>query len=128
MDKISVVMVSGSLERLQAAAMVASVAAVSGHEVLVFLSMNALPWFVKGTVEQPPVEGMVGSLMQQKNVPGFKMLFEQAVDLGNARIYPCSMAMDVLDLEPPQLEGFLGEPTGLTKFLSEIQGSQIFTF
>ena len=45
MDKISVVMVSGSLERLQAAAMVASVAAVSGHEVLVFLSitLSSLP-------------------------------------------------------------------------------------
>ena len=41
-SKICVVVVSGSLERLQMAAMVASVGAVSGQEVMVFLSMNAL--------------------------------------------------------------------------------------
>ena len=39
-SKISIMVVSGSRERLQMAAMVASVGAVSGDEVTVFLSMN----------------------------------------------------------------------------------------
>ena len=128
MSKICVVVVSGSLERLQMAAMVTSVAAVSGQETLVFFSMNALPHFIRGRSIQAPVEGEMGNLMQQKKVPEFKTLFEQAVELGDARIYPCSMAMDILGVEKSDLEAYLGEATGLTKFLSDAEGSQVWTF
>ena len=53
-DKISIIVVSGAHERLQMAAMVASVGAVSGNEVSVFLSMNALPYFVTGSAAAAP--------------------------------------------------------------------------
>ncbi|MHB1098465.1 MAG: DsrE/DsrF/DrsH-like family protein [Burkholderiales bacterium] len=128
MSKICVVVVSGSLERLQMAAMVTSVAAVSGHETLVFFSMNALPHFIRGREIKAPVEGEMGNLMQEKKVPEFKTLFEQSVELGDARIYPCSMAMDVLGVESSDLEAYLGEATGLTKFLDDAEGSQVWTF
>lgn len=45
------------------AAMMASVAAVSGQEVLVFLSMNALPNLIKGRTVKAPHEGEMGELM-----------------------------------------------------------------
>ncbi len=127
-SKICVVVVSGSLERLQMAAMVASVAAVSGHEVMVFLSMNALPYFVKGNTAKAPHEGEMGRLISGKKVPEFKTLFEQAVELGDARIYPCSMAMDVLGVEQGGLEGYMQEATGLTRFLHDAQDGQVWTF
>ncbi len=128
LSKICVVVVSGSLERLQMAAMVASVAAVSGQEVMVFLSMNALPYFAKGKTLKAPNEGEMGRLMASKKVPEFKTLFEQAVELGDAKIYPCSMAMDVLGIEQDGLESYLGKATGLTKFLRDAQGGQVWTF
>ncbi len=127
-SKICVVVVSGSLERLQMAAMVASVAAVSEHEVLVFLSMNALPHFVKGAAAAAPAEGEMGRLMAEKKAPPFKMLFEQAAALGSARIYPCSMAMDVLGVDKAALEDYLEEATGLTRFLDLASGGQVWTF
>lgn len=127
-SKICVVVVSGTLERLQMAAMVASVAAVSGQEVMVFLSMNALPYFVKGDAAKAPHEGEMGVLMAGKKVPEFRMLFEQAVELGEARIYPCSMAMDVLGVEQDGLEGYLEKATGLTKFLHDARDGQVWTF
>lgn len=127
-NKICVIVVSGTLERLQMAAMVASVAAVSGQEVLVFLSMNALPHFVKGKSLKAPHEGEMGALMASKKVPDFKTLFEQAVALGDAKIFPCSMAMDVLTVEQPDLEEYLGEATGLTKFLDDARDGQVWTF
>lgn len=126
-NKICVVAVSGSLERMQMAAMVASVAAVSGQETLVFLSMNALPYFVKGNADRAPHEGMMGDRMAGK-VPEFKTLFEQAVEYGDAKVYPCSMAMDVLGVEHGNLESYLQEPTGLTKFLHDAQDAQVWTF
>ncbi len=127
-NKISIVVVSGTRERLQMAAMMASVGAVSGHEVAVFLSMNALPYFIKGSDKKAPVEGHVGELIGQKNVIPFKTLFEQAVELGDAKIYACSMAMDVLSVEMENLEGFVAEPMGLTKFLDMAQEGQAWTF
>ncbi len=126
--KISITIVSGSLERLQMAAMVASVGAVSGSEVSVFLSMNSLQYFIKGSNISAPTEGSFGEVMSGKNVPEFRSLFESAVELGAAKIFPCSMAMDILETEVEDLEPYLSEPLGLTKFLSIAADSQIWTF
>ena len=127
-NKISVVVLSDKREQLQMAGMIASVGAVSGNEVLVFLSMNAMRYFVKGANEKAPCEGPMGELMEQKNVPPFKILFEQAVTLGDAKIHPCSMAMDVLGIEQGGLEDYIGEPMGLTQFLDECKGGQVWSF
>lgn len=127
-DKISVVVLSDKREQLQMAAMVASVGAVSGAQVLVFVSMNALRYFVKGADRRAPAEGPMGELMERKNVPAFQDLFASAVDLGGARVHPCSMAIDVLEIKDGELEPFLGEPMGLTKFLDEASGGQVWSF
>ena len=127
-NRISIVVVSGSLERLQMASMMASVGAVSGNEVLVFLSMNALRYFVKGAPGEAPAEGPMGKLMEQKKVMSFKDLFMHAAELGGARVHPCSMAIDVLDVQPGQLEDYVGEPMGLTQFLDEAAEGQVWSF
>jgi peroxiredoxin family protein len=126
--KISIVVVSGERERLQMAAMIASVGAVSGDEVSVFLSMNSLQYFRKGVGEPAPNEGPFGKLLEQKKVPPFKQLFQSAVELGDAKIRPCSMAVDVLGVKQGDLEPWVGEPLGLTKFLSDAHGGQVWSF
>jgi len=126
-DKISIVVVSGSLERLQMASMMASVGAVSGNEVTVFLSMNALAHFRRGAAA-PAAEGAFGRLLVEKKAPGFKQLFQSAAELGEARIHPCSMAVDVLGVKESELEPWLGEPLGLTRFLADAVGAQTWTF
>jgi peroxiredoxin family protein len=127
-NKISIIVVSGALERLQMAAMLASVGAVSGNEVSVFLSMNAMPYFVKQSAAAAPAEGPFGALMAGKKVPPFRTLFEQAVQLGDAKIHPCSMAMDVMGVNRDALEPYLGEPLGLTKFIDEARDAQVWSF
>jgi len=127
-NRISLVVLSDKREQLQMAAMIASVGAVSGNEVIVFLSMNAMRYFVKGADIAAPCEGPVGQLMEKKNVPPFKVLFEQAVSLGEAKIYPCSMAMDLLGIEHGGLEDYIGEPMGLTMFLDEAKSGQVWSF
>lgn len=128
MAKIGVVVVSGMRERLQMAAMVASVGAVSGHEVAVFLSMNALPYFRQGVEPLALAEGEAGVRLEERRAPPFKQLFQQAVELGQAKLYPCSMAMDVLGLQREDLEPYLAEPLGLTKFLEDCQDAQVWSF
>jgi len=126
--KIDIVCVSGTREKLQMAAMTASVAAATGDTVTVFFSMNALKYFVKGSEPEAPAEGEFGALMTHKGVPPFKQLFRQAAELGDAKLLPCSMAMDLLKITPAELDPEFGPPTGLTRFLSEAEGGQILTF
>ncbi len=127
-QKICVVVVSGTRERLQMAAMAASVAAVSGIEVTIFLSMNAVPHFIKGAPGNVPSEGAFGDLLVTKKAPDFKTLFRQAVELGDAKILPCSMALDIAGIDTDTLEPFVGEPTGLTAFLNAAADAQVWTF
>lgn len=127
-NRVSIIVTSQTREKLQMAAMVASVAAVSGSDVVVFLSMNALGYFRKGDTVKPPVEGQFGALLEEKKAPEFRMLFQSAVDLGGARIHPCSMAVDVLGCKSGDLEPYLGEPLGLTKFLEDAANGQVYTF
>ena len=123
-----VVCLSGSRETLQFAAMTASVGAVSGREVCVFLSMNALQYFTRKPAPPAPAEGEMGRLMDARNVPPFEHLFQQAVELGDAKIYACSMAMDVSGLKDEDLKDYLAGPLGLTKFLSDAESGQLVVF
>ena len=126
--KIDSVCVSGTREKLQMAAMIASVAAATGDTVSVFFSMNALTYFIKGHTADAPSEGEFGKLMGQHGVPPFKQLFKQAAELGDAKLLPCSMALDLLKITKNDLDPEFGPPTGLTRFLSDAEGGQLLTF
>lgn len=127
-EKISIICVSGTHERMQMAAMVAAVAGAGGSDVKVFLSMNALPFFLKDRQVKAVNEGEMGELMSKKNVPPFKELFENAKELGSASIHACSMAMDILGVGEEQLDPSVDGAMGLTKFLSDAADSQVMVF
>lgn len=127
-SEFHIICVSGTHEKLQMAAMIASVAAASGDTVTVFFSMNALTYFVEGHTASSPAEGEFGGLLDKKGVPPFKQLFQQAAELGDARLLPCSMAMDLLEITDDNLDSGFGPPTGLTKFLMDAEGGQLLTF
>jgi peroxiredoxin family protein len=126
---IHIVCVSGTREKLQMAAMIASVAAASGTQVSVFFSMNALAYFVNGSTEEAPTEGEFGRLMaNNKGVPSFKQLFTMAAELGDAKLLPCSMAIDLMGVDEAAIDPAFGPPTGLTRFLTDAEGGQLLTF
>jgi hypothetical protein len=63
-----------------------------------------------------------------RGVPPFRQLFRQAAELGDAALLPCSMAVDLLKLGKDELDPAFGPPTGLTRFLSDAAGAQVYTF
>ena len=128
-NKLSIVCVSGTLEKLQMASMVASVAAASGDDVTVFFSMNALQYFTKENAElAAPEEGEFGRLIETEGVPAFRKLFEQAADLGDAKLLACSMALDLMKIAPDDLTLEFGPATGLTAFLSDAEDGRLLSF
>jgi peroxiredoxin family protein len=124
------VLVSGEHEKLQMAGMMASVAAVSERPVEVFVSMNAIYAFRKDLAPGDRYKGGAFSdLMKKKNAPDAIELFQQGKMLGEMKVYPCSMAMDITEwTEADFVEDLFDEPIGLTKFLADAESGQIVVF
>lgn len=126
---LHIICVSGTREKLQMAGMIASVAAASGTSVSVFFSMNALTYFVNDQTDDAPAEGEFGRRMSaNKGVPAFRQLFKMAAELGDAKLLPCSMALDLMEIGEDSVDPAFGPPTGLTRFLTDAEGGRLLTF
>jgi len=128
-NTLYILLCSGEHEKVQMAAMMASVAAVSERPVEVFVSMNAILAFEKGAPADSRYHGGAYSkLLKDKKAPDAMTLFRQGRELGDLKLWACSMALDVKGWELDRLEDDLfDEALGLTKFLSDAEGGQFVT-
>jgi peroxiredoxin family protein len=124
-----ILLCSGEHEKIQMAAMIASVGAVSERPVEVFVSMNAILAFEKGKkLDERYRGGAFSKLLKDKRAPDAVTLFGQGKELGDLKMWACSMALDVKGWEMDALEdGLFDGPMGLTKFLSDAENGQFVT-
>jgi peroxiredoxin family protein len=122
-----ILLCSGEHEKLQMAAMMASVGAVSERPVEVFVSMNAIRAFAKDASEAQRYHGGAFSqLLKEKRAPDVLHLFRQGKELGELKLWACSMALDLQGWGIEQLaDGLFDGPLGLTSFLSEAEAGQL---
>jgi peroxiredoxin family protein len=120
---------SGEHEKLQMAAMMASVGAVSERPVEVFVSMNAILAFAKDLPADTRYHGGTFSkLLKEKHAPDAMTLFRQGKELGDLKLWACSMTLDVKGWEMSELvDGLFDGALGLTKFLSDAESGQFVT-
>jgi peroxiredoxin family protein len=128
-NTLYILLCSGEHEKIQMAAMMASVAAVSERPVEVFVSMNAINAFAKGVpADKRYYGGAYSKLLKEKKAPDAMMLFQQGRELGDLKLWACSMALDVQGWELDKLEdGLFDDALGLTKFLSDAESGQFVT-
>jgi len=128
-NTLYILLCSGEHEKIQMAAMMASVAAVSERPVEVFVSMNAINAFAKGApADKRYYGGAYSKLLKEKKAPDAMMLFQQGRELGDLKLWACSMALDVQGWELDKLEdGLFDDALGLTKFLSDAENGQFVT-
>jgi len=118
---------SGEREKVQMAAMMASVAAVSDRSVEVFVSMSAIQVFGK---DRSPSERYLDDSFSKFlcKAPDAVDLFRQGKELGDMKLWACSMALDVQGWEISNLEEDIFDgPLGLTKFLADAESGQFVT-
>jgi len=129
LNTLYILLCSGEHEKVQMAAMMASVAAVSERPVEVFVSMNALLAFAKDVPTDARYQGGAYSkLLKEKKAPDPLILFRQGRELGDLKLWACSMALDVQGWELDRLEQDLfDDALGLTKFLSDAESGQFVT-
>ena len=128
-NPLFIMLCSGEHEKLQMAAMVASIGAVSDRPVQVFVSMNASLAFAKDTPAEKRYQGGAFSkLLKEKHAPDALKLFQQGRELGDLKMWICSMALDIQGWEMDRLvDGLFDGALGLTKFMSDAESGQFIT-
>ena len=126
-EPLFIVLCSGDHEKLQLAAMMSAVGAVSERPVRVFVSMGAILAFDKtASVEQRYRGGAFSALLHEKKAPDPIELFRQGRELGDLEVYACSMALDITGWDEDRLvEDVFDDVLGLTKFLSDAESGQL---
>jgi peroxiredoxin family protein len=121
-----IMLCSGEHEKLQMAANVAAIGAVSNRPVQVFVSMNALLAFAKDAPEDARYRGgAFSTLLKEKHAPDAVRLFQQGREFGDLRMWACSMALDIQDWGMTNLvDGLFDGALGLTKFMSDAEDGQ----
>jgi peroxiredoxin family protein len=121
---LSLVLFSGTEDRLQAAAVLTAGAAALGRPVHIFLQYWALDAFRAGHIDDArslaPEAGPEGAAAVEKmRVAGQQSWSEtlrMAKEIGEVDIQACSLSMDVLQLEPDQLDPLVDGVEGVAAF------------
>jgi len=134
-DNLSIVLFSGTDDKLQAAAVLTAGAAALGKPVNIFLQYWALDAFRAEKIGQDhglaPEAGSAGraavdDLAAAGQAPWAETL-RQAKDLGEVDIQACSLSMDLLKLESTDLDPLVDGVEGVTAFyLNAGEGQVVF--
>ncbi len=128
-EKLAIIIASEEYEKSHVASMIASVAAVSGMNVSIFVTMNAVYNYLKETVEKKNFTGgKIYEQIKEKKSAMFYELFYSAKMLGDLKIYVCSMVMDILKIEKDDLIDIVDDNVGIAAFLGIMEGAETITF
>jgi peroxiredoxin family protein len=134
-DRLSLVLFSGTDDKLQAAAVLTVGAAAMGRPVDVFLQYWALDAFRADRIGRDhglaPEAGAEGrrqvDRLAKAGQASWADTLRQAKDLGEIDIQACSLSMDLLDLDDDDLDPLVDGVEGVTAFyLNAGEGQVVF--
>ena len=128
---LSLVLFSGTDDKLQAAAVLAVGAAAMERKVNVFLQYWALECFRADRVLKDhgvaPEAGEAGlRAMQDQGKTHWSELFRQAKVVGDVQIYACSDSMEMFHLTQDELDPMVDGIWGVASFFAEAEGTITF--
>ncbi|HEX8733537.1 MAG TPA: DsrE/DsrF/DrsH-like family protein [Ktedonobacterales bacterium] len=135
-ERMSLVVFSGTVDKLMAASILATGAAAMGLEVELFLTTWGMMAFRKGDYktntrvskdfeEYGPV---MMEAMQAKKAPSWMDNLLGAKEVGDVKIYACSMTMELFGLHLSDLEPIVDDVTGVAAFVERAKEGRITLF
>jgi peroxiredoxin family protein len=136
MNKLSMVVFSGTVDKLTAVAVMASSAVSMGMDVEIFLTFYGLHSFRKDVLKtnnrfSKDFEEMAGpmtQLMQKKHIPSWYDTLKQAKELGKVKIHACSLMYGIMDLKEGDLDPIVDDQIGAASFLGIAGDSKVTLF
>jgi peroxiredoxin family protein len=134
--RMSLVVFSGTTDKLIAASTLATGAAAMGMDVELFLTFWGLEAFRKGAKTQPPriaaefadYGPVMMELMQAKHVPHWLDTLRDAREIGSVKVYACSATMELFGITQEDLEDVVDEVTGVATFIDRAKDAAISMF
>ena len=132
-EPLNLVLFSGTDDKLQAAAVLAAGAAALGKPVNVFLQYWALDAFRADRIEAghglAPEAGAVGRAavddLRNAGQASWAETLRNAKEIGGVDIQACSLSMDLLHLDPADLDPLVDGVEGVTAFYLNTGDGQI---
>jgi len=135
-NRLSMVVFSGTVDRLYPAAIMASGAVAMGMDVDLFLTFYGLDAFRNGNpktnqkmdMNYKELAPMLAQLMKEKNVPSWYDMIRKAKEIGNVRVHACAMTLDLMGLKKEDLDPIVDDVVGVGEFVSEAKEGEITLF
>jgi peroxiredoxin family protein len=135
-EKLSMIVFSGTVDKLYPVSILASGAVAMGMDVEIFITFWGLNAFRKDQIKQNTKiskdfeemgEAMM-KIMQAKNVPSWYDILKQAKSVGNVKIHACSMTMDLMGMTKEHLDDIVDDVVGVGSFIDIAKDSKITLF
>ena len=135
-ERMSIIVFSGTVDKLMAASILATGGAAMGLEVELFLTTWGLEAFRKDNYKtnmkvSKDFEEYAPVMMEQmmaKKVPSWMDNFKNAKEIGDVKIYACSMTMELFGMKLEDLEPIVDEVTGVATFVERAKDGKVTLF
>jgi peroxiredoxin family protein len=135
-ERMSLIVFSGTVDKLMAASILATGGAAMGLEVEVFLTTWGLEAFrkdsyktnMKVTKDFEEYGPVMMEQMMAKKVPSWMENFKNAMEVGEVKIYACSMTLELFDMKLADLEPIVTDVTGVATFVERAKEGRITLF
>jgi peroxiredoxin family protein len=132
---LSIALLSGTDDKLSAAALLTAGAAALGRKVDILLQYWALDAFRAGNLTKdhglapeagPDGAAAVRRLLASGGGQHWSTVLDQAKQLGEVRVHACSLSMDLLGLDRSDLDALVDDVEGVTAFMLAADGQLVF--
>ncbi len=132
-ERMSIIVFSGTVDKLMAASILGTGGAAMGMEVEIFLTTWGLEAFRKDgyKTNSKDFEEYAPVMMEQmmaKKVPSWMDNFKNAKEIGDVKIYACSMTMELFGMKLEDLEPIVEDVTGVATFVERAKEGKITLF
>jgi peroxiredoxin family protein len=135
-NRLSMVVFSGTSDRLYPVGIIASGAVAMGMQVDIFLTFWGLEAFRKENIgKMAPMDvnyqkmaPMMAQAMAAKKVPAWIDILRQAKELGNVRVHACAMTADLMGLKKGDFDPIVDDIAGVGEFVSEAKDGEVTMF
>lgn len=135
-ERMSLVLFSGTVDKLMAASILATGGAAMGMEVEIFLTTWGIEAMRTGayktnrrvSADYEDYGPVMMEAMQAKKAPTWMENLKGAKEIGDVKILACSMTMELFGLQLSDLEPIVDDVTGVAAFVERAREGKITLF
>jgi len=135
-EKVSILLYSGTVDKLLPTAILTSGAVAMDMAVDIFVTFYGIHAFSKKVIRENKTFGkdfeemvpMITQKIHEKNIPHWYDMLAEAKKSGNVKIHACSTACDMLDAKMEDLDPLVDDMVGIGSYFAEAAEAKVTLF